>query len=143
MSSLHLEIDAKKCMGCCACEIACKMEYELPQGIRYIVMKENEISTDGMDRLHFSFLVCKQCEDAPCLTACPANAISKDADGVVLVRKDQCIGCKNCLFACPYQVPQFGSNQKMQKCQLCLERREKGLLPACMVACPANAIKMA
>lgn len=136
----HIMIDTERCMGCCACEIACKMEYQLPKGIRYIIMHQTEDRTPGKEKLHFSFSVCGQCEDAPCLESCPAGAIWRDGDGVVRVNKDDCIACKKCEKACRYHIPQFGADGIMQKCQLCQERREKGLLPSCMIACPANAI---
>lgn len=84
---------------------------------------------------------CMHCGTPACKEVCPTNAISKRAeDGLVLVNPDLCIGCKMCLMACPFGIPQFGKNGKMQKCNFCLERLEEGLLPACVNVCPARAL---
>lgn len=136
----HIVIDEEKCMGCCACEIACKMEYQLPKGVRFIIMNENEDQTPGKEKLRFSFSICRQCSYATCMENCPTGALWRDGDGVIRIDENTCIGCRRCAEACSYGVPQFGITGTMQKCQLCQERRGKGLLPACMTACPAKAI---
>jgi Fe-S-cluster-containing dehydrogenase component len=75
------------------------------------------------------------------LEICPAGAISKRTeDGVVVVDRNECVGCRNCEKACPYGAPQFGLDGKMQKCDLCLERRAEGKEPACVATCPGEAL---
>ncbi len=59
---------------------------------------------------------------------------------MVIVDQGLCIGCKMCLMACPFGIPQFGKDGKMQKCNFCLERLEQGQSPACMNVCPARAL---
>jgi Fe-S-cluster-containing dehydrogenase component len=92
-----------------------------------------------VSRLKFLPVPCHHCEDAPCAKACPTGAIQKKENGIVTVDPKKCIGCHECLWACPYGVPQFNDQGKMTKCSLCAERVEEGLEPACVRACPAEA----
>jgi len=92
---------------------------------------------------------CFHCENPACVQACREQAIRKrEADGIVVVDPDKCVGnsaCpKKCLKACPFKAPQFGpeENAKMQKCNFCLERLETGKSPICMEACPMYAIEI-
>jgi anaerobic dimethyl sulfoxide reductase subunit B (iron-sulfur subunit) len=83
---------------------------------------------------------CMHCGNAPCVAVCPTGALSKRADGIVVVDKDKCIGCHYCFFACPFGVPQYGKDGTMQKCNLCVDRLEAGEQPACALACPVGAL---
>ncbi len=138
----RLLIDENRCMGCCACEIACKMENQLPRGIRYIIMREEEDTTPMKEKLVFHFDLCRHCDNPDCLSACPRHAIFRREDGIVLVDETACDGCRLCQTACPWKIPQFGEKRIMQKCSLCATRLDQGLLPACQVACPAGAIRL-
>ncbi|MBI5442342.1 MAG: 4Fe-4S dicluster domain-containing protein, partial [Deltaproteobacteria bacterium] len=92
-------------------------------------------------KITYVSLSCLHCEDAPCAAACPTGAISKDpASGAVTVRSEVCVGCRTCLLACPFGAPGYGSDGKMQKCDLCSERVASGLEPACVAACPTKAL---
>jgi len=142
MKQKRLRINRERCMGCCACEIACKMEYQLPRGLRFIVMKETEVASPQADQLHFDFAICRHCPSPACMEVCPHQAIIKRADGIVLVQEDKCTGCRLCLAACPWHVPQFGPGGIMKKCSLCAARLDAGLKPACQIACPAGAIRL-
>ena len=135
-------VDTKRCMNCRACEIACKMENDLPAGPRYTMVTEIEVTKNGVDKCEFLPTPCMHCGDAPCLQACPTGAIYKRADdGLVLVEKEKCIGCHECLWACPFGVPQFGLDGLMQKCTLCVHLQDEGKrTTACALACPAEAI---
>ncbi|MGI5874087.1 MAG: 4Fe-4S dicluster domain-containing protein [Bacillota bacterium] len=139
-AQITLYIDTKRCMNCRACEIACKLEHDLPVGPRYTMVTETDLMVEGEPKSMFLPTPCLHCGDAPCLSACPAGAISKRSDGIVLVNKDKCIGCHECLWACPFGIPQFGSDGKMEKCTLCAHRVDEGDRPACDRACPAEAI---
>jgi Fe-S-cluster-containing dehydrogenase component len=88
--------------------------------------------------------VCMHCEDpvAPCAQVCPAQAILISPEGVVQqADPSRCIGCKNCVYACPFGVPKFDAEAKlMKKCNLCYDRTVQGLKPWCAQACPTQAI---
>lgn len=137
---ITLYIDTKRCMNCRACEIACKLEHNLPVGPRYTMVTETDLYVDGVPKSMFLPVPCLHCGDAPCQKACPTGAIQKRGDGIVLVKKSQCIGCHECLWSCPFGVPQFGNDGRMQKCTLCVHRIDEGDIPACVQACPAEAI---
>ena len=137
-----LEIDVNRCMGCCACEIACKMEYQLPRGVRFIVMKQSEDPSPMKEKLMFEFALCRQCDHPDCLSACPTGALYQRDDGIVLVDESSCIGCGCCKAACPWGIPQITDQGKMRKCSMCAVRIDQGLRPACEVACPAEAIRL-
>jgi len=78
------------------------------------------------------------CEEPACLEVCPTGAISKRAeDGIVVVDSDKCNGCRDCAAACPYGIPQFGKDGKLQMCDYCTPT---GRPPACAVSCPAEAL---
>jgi len=149
-------IDKDKCVGCQACIVACKLEHSLPpyptqpviseaQGPQLIrVFQIGPEIQNGEVCLFFQPISCMHCADAPCIRACPRSAIYKDSKtSVTLVDRDKCIGCKFCLWVCPYGAPQFYEG-KMILCDLCIHRleehREKGRQTACEAACPARAI---
>lgn len=134
-------VDTKRCMNCRACETACKLENGLPAGPRWTMVTEVEVTQDGVDKTVFLPLPCLHCGDPACEKACPTGAIYKrPEDGIVLVNKDKCIGCRQCLWACSFGVPQFGPDNKMEKCTLCVHLTSQGLPTACQAACPAEAI---
>lgn len=137
---LTLYVDTKRCMGCRACETACKLEHSLPAGPRYTMVTETEVEEDGVDKLMFLPTPCLHCGDAPCMKACPTGAINKRSDGIVLVNQKKCIGCHECLWSCPFGIPQFGTNGRMEKCTLCVHQIDDGGRPACVSACSAEAI---
>lgn len=87
-------------------------------------------------------LSCLHCVEPACLEACPVEAISKRDDGLVLVDEDLCIGCHACQEACIYDVPQFGEEGKMQKCDLCTALRPPLSRPACVDTCPEKALEL-
>lgn len=86
--------------------------------------------------------VCMHCEDPACASVCPADAIKQDADGVVhTAMTERCIGCSNCVLACPFGVPKYEAKlDLMMKCDLCYDRTSKGLRPMCATVCPSGAL---
>lgn len=151
--------DVSKCMGCRACQVACKSwnglqgdvtkqlgTYQNPPsltGNTWSLIHYNEIE-DSNGRVQWLFRKeqCFHCKDAACADVCPApGAIFKTKEGAVVIDQDKCIGCKYCINACPYGIPRFDATTgKVFKCTFCYDRLEAGLLPACAKACPSHAI---
>jgi|SRR5687768_6333850 Fe-S-cluster-containing dehydrogenase component len=139
MAIKTLFIDPARCIGCRACEAGCR-ECDTHKG-------ESMVMVDFVDRgisVATQPTVCMHCEDpvAPCAQVCPAQAILISPEGVVQqADPSRCIGCKNCVYACPFGVPKFDAEAKlMKKCNLCYDRTVQGLKPWCAQACPTQAI---
>ncbi|MFH1996494.1 MAG: 4Fe-4S dicluster domain-containing protein [Candidatus Omnitrophota bacterium] len=86
---------------------------------------------------------CRQCEDAPCLNVCPSKAITRNGnEQPVLIDEEKCVGCKMCIVACPSGVIAMDTGNKVAvKCDLCFDRLNEDKIPACVLACPTNAIQ--
>lgn len=132
-------LDPSRCIGCRACEAACR-ECDSHKG-------ESMIMIDFADRassVATQPTLCMHCEDpvAPCAQVCPALAILITPDGVVQqADPSRCIGCANCVYACPFGVPKFDVEARlMKKCNLCYDRTSQDLEPWCAAACPTQAI---
>ncbi len=134
-------LDQTRCIGCHACTTACKSENQVPVGVDRTYVKAVDVGRFPNVRRAFQVTRCNQCEDAPCVTACPTRAMYRRQDGIVDFDKRICIGCKACIAACPYDAifinPQ---DHSAEKCNFCAHRIEIGLEPACVVACPTEAI---
>ena len=137
-----LIVNTADCVGCSACEVACKQEHNLPIGPRWIrVFADAPRIMEGKWQLRYTVTHCMHCSQPPCKDACSVNAITKRQDGIVLVNAELCIGCKDCIDACPLGVMQFEEEKKVaQKCNLCVESIDMGLDPACVNACPSHCI---
>ncbi|MEJ2727259.1 MAG: 4Fe-4S binding protein [Deltaproteobacteria bacterium] len=133
MKKISLVIRRKDCMGCHACEVACKQEHALAVGPRLVQVLEK-----GPD---FIPIYCHHCAKAPCKEACPVEAIYRNEQGIVLIDNDLCIGCRECVEACPFGAMQFDDHQEIAvKCDLCVYRLAEGKSPACMSVCPTGCI---
>ncbi len=137
-----LTVNTADCVGCSACEVACKQEHNLPVGPRWIrVYADAPRNVEGKWHRRYTVAHCMHCSEPPCRDACPVNAIAKRGDGVVVVDEKRCIGCKDCINACPLGVMQFEEEKKVaQKCNLCIESIDVGPAPACVSACPSRCI---
>ena len=155
--------DATICIGCKACEVACKQWNNLPaeasphaltlSGFSY----DNTIDLGATTWRHVAFVersladgvawlmlsdVCKHCVNAGCLDACPTGAIVRTEFGTVVIQDDVCNGCGYCVPACPFGVPQLDHHDGgSHKCTLCYDRLRGGLDPACATACPTGSIR--
>ncbi|OSM04084.1 hydrogenase 2 operon protein HybA [Magnetofaba australis] len=158
--ALGMLIDTTLCIGCKGCQNACKRElgmpadsegrddapesalYDMPKGLSHTtacVIKQS----DAGDAASFVKQHCLHCVDPSCVSVCPVNAMIKDpVTGIVSNDPDRCIGCRYCVYACPFGVPQFdyvSAYGRIHKCEMCPERRAAGELPACCDACPTGA----
>jgi Fe-S-cluster-containing dehydrogenase component len=135
MEKIALLISKKNCMGCHACEVACKQEHGLGVGPRLVKVLEK--SPDYIP------IYCHHCAKAPCQKACPVEAISRNEQGIVLIDDDLCIGCRECLEACPFGAMQFEDQREVAvKCDLCLHRLAENKQPACLSVCPTGCISL-
>jgi Fe-S-cluster-containing dehydrogenase component len=137
-----LWVDSSRCIGCFSCEVACQMEHDLPPGPRPIrVMQIGPLEhRDGLFMI-FQPAACQHCTHPACVSACPHGAMQKRADDMIISDPEICIGCQTCAFACPYGIPQLNPGLgKIAKCDGCADRVEQGLSPACVLACPTEAL---
>ena len=137
-----LIIDTANCCGCTACEVACKQEHGIAVGTRWIRVSPPEIKKNaGKAQLRYEISHCIHCSQPACRDACPVQAITKRKDGIVLVDEQLCTGCRLCLEACPLGVMQFDESKGLaSKCNLCADRIDGKLKPACVNTCPSHCI---
>jgi len=156
--------DTTVCIGCKACEVACKEWNQLPatnggqntlSGNSY----DNTRQLDGEHWRHVKFIeqfdesrnngrwlmmsdVCKHCVQAGCLEVCPTGAIIRTEFDTVVIQSDVCNGCRDCIGACPFGVIEINPvSNTAQKCTLCYDRMKEGMTPACAQACPTASIQ--
>lgn len=139
-----ISFNEKRCVGCYACQVACKAEKGFPVGVYGIaVVKGEEADENGAYRPVFRTTLCTHCAEARCIQICPVGAIARAPDGTVSVTKEKCIGCRLCLLSCPRSVPDFNGTQQVSKCNGCVERLQVGLEPVCVACCPTRALEAA
>lgn len=133
---------ADNCIGCHACEAACSEKNALPAHISFRSVGYVEGGTyPDFRRVNIS-MACNHCDDPVCLKGCPTRAYTKFAEyGAVLQDPDICFGCGYCTWVCPYNAPQLDPVKgEVSKCNMCVDRLEVGLKPACAAACLAGAL---
>jgi formate dehydrogenase iron-sulfur subunit len=134
-------VDITLCVGCGACQYACKTENHLPEDEEHKLTPTAYTFVEGYDDVYVRRM-CQHCIDPTCVSVCPVGAFTKTPEGPVLYDADKCIGCRYCMQACPFQVPtyEWASNYpRVQKCRFCPERLANGQPPACVEACPTGA----
>src|SRR5262245_31277378 len=133
---------ADNCIACHACEAACSEKNNLPPHLAFRSVGYVEGGTyPSFTRVNVS-MACNHCDDPVCLKGCPTRAYTKHAEyGAVLQDPDICFGCGYCTWVCPYNAPQLDPMEgHVQKCNMCVDRLEVGLKPACVSACLGNAL---
>jgi Fe-S-cluster-containing dehydrogenase component len=155
-----MAVDISKCIGCGRCAEACQIENDVPHEggycrtwvERYVTTIDSETIVQTIDkpkpavdektilRTFFAPKLCNHCAKPPCVQVCPVGATFITQDGVVLVDKEYCIGCRYCIQACPYGARYLDPRSKTaDKCTFCYHRVTRGLVPACVEVCPAGA----
>ena len=153
-------VDIDLCIGCKACEVACKEWNGLEAEETYnfgSYQSHKDLTASTWDLMRFTevdledgdlaWLIrkdsCMHCEEPGCLLACPApGAIVQYTNGIVDFDQTKCIGCQYCVAGCPFDIPRFDpETKKVYKCTLCVDRVSAGLEPACVKSCPTGAIR--
>jgi formate dehydrogenase iron-sulfur subunit len=151
-------IDVSKCTGCRGCQLACKQwnsqpakqtenygTYQNPPDLQantWTLIRFQEVEEKG-GKLKWLFRKdgCMHCTDAACVKVCPSGALHTTDFGTVALNRELCIGCKECVSACPFNIPRYDrKTDKIYKCDLCLSRIKADLIPACAKACPTGAV---
>jgi formate dehydrogenase iron-sulfur subunit len=157
--------DTSVCIGCKACEVACKEWNQLPDhDVGFLGQSlDNTGELNGSTWRHVQILdnvpdetmgegngkafllmsdVCKHCQHASCMDVCPTGAIIRTEFDTVFIQEDVCNGCRNCIAACPYDVINIDEERDVaRKCTLCYDRLQGGMEPACAKACPTDSIQ--
>jgi formate dehydrogenase iron-sulfur subunit len=148
--SAAILIDITRCNGCEECVLACKEENELgPDRLR-----PGQQAVDGLSATRFSTVLrlpddhfvrqqCRHCLEPACVSACLVGAMQKTPEGPVIYDSELCMGCRYCLVACPYGIPRYEWDDAaplVRKCTLCYPRIQEGKEPACVEACPEDAL---
>ena len=162
MPRYGMVIDLKRCYGCYACVMACKVKNHTPPGVFWARILKGESGTYPNTVRQALPVLCMQCDEPSCMEVCPTGATKQRDDGIVIVDKDECMGCKYCMMACPYgarySVEKWESyfpdglelspyeeftKKKWEetsgvgvatKCDFCIDRIDEGKLPACVDA---------
>jgi formate dehydrogenase iron-sulfur subunit len=152
-------IDVARCLGCRTCEATCKQVHGLPAGeaadlspTAWTYVRTRRLATpkphltmgDAMAQQRTVKIQCMHCGQPACASACPVGAIQKTAAGPVVYDARRCIGCRYCMIACPFGIPRYEWHARLPvvaKCNFCVERQARGQTPACVGACPAEALQ--
>ena len=135
--------DMSKCSSCLACVVACIDQHsEKPSAGDISCRIYEKKQSPKTDWCRYETRCCLHCKDAPCVKACPAEALYTDERGFVIPVRDTCIGCRAGAAACPHDVPRFDADGKLVKCDGCRLRVAHGLEPACVSTCNTGALKL-
>src|SRR3569833_1132451 len=139
----RFHFDMTKCFGCKCCVVACNEQNGNPADILWRRVGEIEGGVYPATQRHYLSMGCNHCLEPTCMTGCPVDAYSKDGiTGIVRHSADLCIGCQYCTWNCSYGVPQYNAERGVVgKCYMCYGRLTRGQSPACVSACPEDAIQ--
>ena len=141
-----LVVRVNRCTACRSCELACAVEHsvskDLVGAIAEMPPPASRVSVEAGPGFAAP-LQCRQCADAPCVAVCPSRALHRgDPDSPVRLDQELCVGCRGCVLACPFGVIRMDKfSHTIIKCDQCAERLERGERPACVSACPVQALE--
>jgi len=145
-------VDVTRCTGCERCVEACIQENgldpvqaQVDRAITKDGLSENRLlSVPKVTEGRFARLSCMHCLEPSCVSACLVGSLTKTPEGPVVYDPEKCIGCRYCMLACPFHIPRYEWDETVpfvKKCTLCFQRLQEGRVPACVEACPAEALK--
>ena len=133
--------DMTSCIGCKACQMACKDKNDLAVGTLFRNVKGYEVGSYPTPGVFYMSATCNHCGNPACVANCPTGAMYQNEDGVVLHDDEMCIGCGTCVNSCPYSVPKLLEDKGIAgKCDTCIGIRANGGQPQCVAACPMRAL---
>jgi Fe-S-cluster-containing dehydrogenase component len=142
MSGAGFLLDLHRCVGCGACVLACRVENDRVDTAAWRRVVPLNLRRRASGPAYFLSVACHHCEEPACLKGCPSRAYEKRPDGIVLHHEDVCLGCRYCQMTCPFGTPQYDDERGVvSKCHLCAHRVDAGRLPACVAACPTEALR--
>ena len=142
MARLGFYFDMRRCIGCKACQVACKDKNNLGDGTFFRRVISFTTQTNNITSLRNYSAACNHCEAPACVAACPTGATHKAKDGTVAQHRSSCIGCGACIWSCPYGAPSFNSQDgASHKCDACADLRVAGKNPACVDACMTHCLR--
>jgi formate dehydrogenase iron-sulfur subunit len=146
MAKYGFLIDTSRCIDCRSCLVACSVENDVPMKSTRIWIKDSTVIGEFPKLEHYTAPYhCMHCSDPSCVSACTVGALQKNEDGIITYDNEACIGCRYCMYACPFEVPHFQWDQRfalITKCDMCVARLEAGQSePACAATCPTDAIQ--
>ncbi len=151
-------IDTTRCTACRGCQVACKQwneqpalrtknrgSYQNPPDLQWntwtLIRFQEHVDAKGNFKWLFRKDGCMHCTDAACIKVCPSGALRRTEYGTVGLDPAKCIGCKECISACPFDIPRYDRDtDKIRKCDLCESRLKANVLPACVLSCPTGAL---
>jgi len=137
-------LDLHRCVGCGACVLACRIENGRITTAAWRRVLPLNLRRYDAGPTYFLSVACHHCDQPACLRGCPSGAYEKRPDGIVVHLEDRCLGCRYCEMTCPFGTPQFDEDRGvMSKCHLCVPRVDQGRAPACVAACPTEALSFA
>jgi Fe-S-cluster-containing dehydrogenase component len=139
-----LHLNTRRCIGCHGCEVHCKTNKDLPVGPILCEISHTPLQKiAGVPRTEFSFKTCNHCLEPLCVPVCPTGAMIRRDDSIVYINAETCIGCMACRTACPWHIPEYNPvTAKAVKCDMCMDRLDLGLKPACVAKCTTHALQL-
>jgi Fe-S-cluster-containing dehydrogenase component len=142
MSGAGFLLDLHRCVGCGACVLACRIENGRADTAAWRRVLPLNLRRHAAGPTYFLSVACHHCVEPGCLKGCPSGAYAKRPDGIVEHIEELCLGCRYCEMTCPFGTPQYDEAKGvMSKCHLCAHRVDAGRSPACVSACPTEALR--
>lgn len=142
MTRYSMVIDLNRCVGCMACNTACKTVNDVPIGsfwnkvLRVGPIPKYEGAVFPDTDWYYLPMQCQHCDEPECVKVCPTGASHKAEDGTVQIDKEKCIGCQFCVMSCPYDVRYLNETERVvEKCTMCQQQISQGVLPQCVSQC--------